>query len=97
MNSKYRKTILTNKKLLMCMENNFEIVCGVHPVKNDTPSTGKSTLCHNILITQQTKIFVCMETVYRPMRAFRALAQGVHGGPEGWPLAGVARGQRPLA
>ena len=35
------------------MENNFEIVCGVRQIKNDTPSIEKSTLCHNILIAQQ--------------------------------------------
>ena len=29
--------------------------------KNDTPSTGKSTLCHYSLITQQTKISFCTE------------------------------------
>ena len=33
-------------KLFICMENNFEIVCGVRSIKNDTLSTGKSTLCH---------------------------------------------------
>ena len=32
------------------MENNLEIVCGVRPMMNDTPSTGKSTLCCNISI-----------------------------------------------
>ena len=33
------------------MENNFEIVRGVRPIKNDTPSSGKTNLCHNILMT----------------------------------------------
>ena len=32
-------------------ESNLEIVCGVRPMMNDTPSTGKSTLCCNISIT----------------------------------------------
>ena len=30
-------------------------------------------------------------------RVDRALARGVGEGPGGWPLAGVVRGQRPLA
>ena len=42
------------KKLPVCMENNSDIVCGVRPMMNDTPSTGKSTLCCNISTTQQT-------------------------------------------
>ena len=46
------------------MENNFEIVCGVRSIKNDTPSTGKSTLCHICLITQQTKTFVLHEKLF---------------------------------
>ena len=44
------------KKLSVCVENNSDIVCGVRPMINDSPiSTGKSTLCCNISITQQTK------------------------------------------
>ena len=42
------------KKLFACMKNNLDIICGVRPVMNDTPSTGKSTFCCNISITQQT-------------------------------------------
>ena len=43
------------KKLSVCVENNSDIVCGVRPMINDSPiSTGKSTLCCNISITQQT-------------------------------------------
>ena len=41
------------KKLSVSMENNLDIVCGVLPMMNDTPSTGKSTLCCNISIAQQ--------------------------------------------
>ena len=32
-------------------ENNLEIVCGVRPMMNDTPRTGKSNSCCNISIT----------------------------------------------
>ena len=53
------------------MENNFEIVCGVHSIKNDTPSAGKSTLCHIFLITQQTKIFVLHEKLFMHEQAER--------------------------
>ena len=53
------------------MENNFEIVRGVRRIKNDTPRTGKTNLCHNILITQPTKISVCMEKLFLREKAER--------------------------
>ena len=40
------------------MENNLEIVCGVHPIKKDTPSTGKSTLSCNISIIHNTQNYL---------------------------------------
>ena len=40
-----------NNKQKKLSENNLEIVCGVRQMMNDTPSTGKSTLCCNISIT----------------------------------------------
>ena len=73
------------------MENDFEIVCGVRPIKNDTPSTGKANLCHNILITQSTKN-ICLHGKPFLTREGRALARDIHRGPGGWPLAEVARG-----
>ena len=49
----FRATPPTHK-LSVCMENQLDIVCIVHYMMNDTPSTGKSTLCCNISITLQT-------------------------------------------
>ena len=46
------------KTYLFAWKTILRLFHGVRPIKNDPPSTGKSTLCHNILITQQTKIFV---------------------------------------
>ena len=85
--NKNKKTIKQTEQpiYLHIMENNFEIVRGVRPIKNDTPSTGKTNLCHNILITQPTKISVCMENCFyakrpsacaRRSRGSRGLAPG---------------------
>ena len=53
--TKTKQKQTNNLFICIIMENIFEIVRGVRPIKNDTPSTGKTNLCHNILITQPTK------------------------------------------
>ena len=87
------KTKTKTKIYLFARKTIFRLFCDVPPIKNETPSTWKSTLCYNILIrrTQQTKIYVCMENCLyasRPSGCARSSR-----GPGGWPLAGVARGQ----
>ena len=57
---KNKQKTKTNKQTkqpiyLHIMENNFEIVRGVRPIRNYSPSTGKTNLCHNILITQPSE------------------------------------------
>ena len=52
------KTKQYKKNYLFAWKTILRLFHGVRPIKNDTPITGKSTLCHNILITQQTKTFV---------------------------------------
>ena len=48
------------------MENNLEIVCGMRPMMNDTPSTGKSTNYAVIFRSYTTnekkkKLSICMD------------------------------------
>ena len=78
------------------MENNCEIVCGVRPIKNVTPSTGKSTLCHNILIAQQTKIFVLHGKLFLLEQAEHLCEalMGIQGAGTWWGLQG---GSAPLS
>ena len=42
-NQPYATTFRVYNKQKKLSENNLEIVCGVRPMMNDTPSTGKST------------------------------------------------------
>ena len=67
----------------ICMEGNFlRMFVGVRPFKNDTPGTGKSTLCHNIVIALQTKISVCMENCLYPSRPSACVRRSC--GSRGW-------------
>ena len=50
-NQPYAIIFRVHNKQKKLSENNFEIVCGVRPMMNDAPSTGKLTLCCNISIT----------------------------------------------
>ena len=84
----------TKKKIFICMENNFEIVRCV-PLRMTLPVPENQHYAIIFWWPNQPKYPFAWKTVY--MRVGRALARGVHGGPGGSPVVGVARGQRPLS
>ena len=64
----------------------------VRPIKNDTPSTGKTSLCHNILITQPTKNICLHGKLFQREKAERLREKftGVQGAGPGGGCKGVA-------
>ena len=66
------------QKLSVCMENQLDIACVVHYMMNDTPSTGKLTLCCNISNSHQTnkqtsELFICMENNFEIVCGVRSI------------------------